>query len=390
MRPLAANRSAHARSRLEAAPTIRILEWAVLNRERQSLMQFPTFSSPHLPGTSQVARVMREVILALIPGALCAGWFFGWGVLINLVLAGTTCVLAEATVLALRGRPVKSTLADNSALLTGLLLALALPPLAPWWLPVLGGLFAIVIAKQLYGGLGYNPFNPAMVGFVVLLISFPREMSQWNAPAGLAEGHLSLRQALAWSLYGVLPQGIDFDALTQATPLDHVKTALGLGRTLTEIRGDEWSGAFAGHGWEWVNLSFLLGGLYLLFRRIIAWQIPVGLLGALFVIALLFHAGDTDTAPAPLFHLFSGATMLGAFFIATDPVSASTTPRGRLIFGAGVGVIVYVIRSWGGYPDGIAFAVLLMNMAAPTIDYYTKPRVFGQGGKQDRDRDERT
>ena len=268
---------------------------------------------------------------------------------------------------------------------------LALPPLAPWWLPVLGSLFAIVIAKQLYGGLGYNPFNPAMVGFVVLLISFPREMSQWNAPTGLAqEGHLSLGQALAWSLYGVLPQGIDFDALTQATPLDHVKTALGQGRTLTEIRGEEWSGAFAGHGWEWVNLSFLLGGLYLLLRRIIAWQIPVGLLGALFVIALLFHAGDTDTAPAPLFHLFSGATMLGAFFIATDPVSASTTPRGRLLFGAGVGVIVYVIRSWGGYPDGIAFAVLLMNMAAPTIDYYTKPRVFGQGGKQERDRDERT
>ena len=341
-------------------------------------MQFPTFSSPHLPGTNQVARVMREVMIALVPGVLCALWFFGWGVLINLVLAGATCVLAEAAVLALRGRPVAPTLADNSALLTGLLLALSLPPLAPWWIPVLGALFAIVIAKQLYGGLGYNPFNPAMVGFVILLISFPREMSQWNAPAGLADAQLSLAEALTWSLYGALPAGHDIDALTHATPLDHVKIALGLGRTLTEIHSDPLFGAFAGRGWEWVNLGFLAGGAYLLYRRVIAWQIPAGMLGALFVIALLFHAGDTDTAPAPLFHLLSGATMLGAFFIATDPVSASTTPRGRLLFGAGIGVIVYVIRSWGGYPDGVAFAVLLMNMAAPTIDHYTKPRVFGQ------------
>lgn len=346
-------------------------------------MQFPTFSSPHLPGSSQVARVMRDVMLALIPGALCALWFFGWGVLINMALAAATCVAAEGAVLALRGRPVAATLADNSALLTGLLLALCLPPLAPWWLPVLGGLFAIVIAKQLYGGLGYNPFNPAMIGFVVLLISFPREMSLWNPPAGLEGARLGFSESLAWSFLGVLPQGLDVDALTHATPLDHVKIALGLGRTLTEIHTDPLFGGLAGRGWEWVNLGYLLGGLYLIYRRVIGWQIPVGMLGALCLIALMFHAGDTDTSPSPLFHLLSGATMLGAFFIATDPVSASTTPRGRLIFGAGIGVLVYVIRSWGGYPDGVAFAVLLMNMAAPTIDHYTKPRVFGQNVNKD-------
>ncbi|MBI5462708.1 MAG: electron transport complex subunit RsxD [Gammaproteobacteria bacterium] len=345
-------------------------------------MEFPTFSSPHLPATRSVSRVMREVLLALVPGMLCAWWFFGWGIVVNLVLATLACVLAEAGMLAARGRPVAATLADTSAVLTGVLLALALPPLAPAWLPVVGAVFAIVVAKQLYGGLGYNPFNPAMIGYVVLLISFPREMTQWSAPAGLGNTQLGLLDSVAWSLYGVLPAGTALDALTLATPLDSVKTALGIGEMLSEITRAPKFGQYGGLGWEWVNFGYLLGGLYLIYRRLIDWRIPVGLLGALFTIALVFHGSDTDAYPAPLFHLFSGAAMLGAFFIATDPVTASTTPRGRLLFGAGIGLIVYVIRTWGGYPDGIAFAVLLMNMAAPTIDYYTKPRVFGQDGKR--------
>ena len=347
-------------------------------------MQFPTFSSPHLPGTSSVAHVMREVLLALLPGIVCAWWFFGWGVIINIIFATLACVFAEACMLALRGRPVAATLADSSAILTGVLLALALPPLSPAWLPVVGALFAIVVAKQLYGGLGYNPFNPAMVGYVVLLISFPREMTQWNAPTGLGGAHLGLADSLAWSLHGVLPADVTLDALTLATPLDSVKTSLGIGQMLSEITAAPKFGHFGGHGWEWINFAYLLGGLYLIYRRLIDWRIPVGMLGALFIIALLFHGSDTDSFPAPLFHLFSGAAMLGAFFIATDPVSASTTPRGRLLFGVGIGLIVYVIRTWGGYPDGVAFAVLLMNMAAPTLDYYTKPRVFGQGGGKPR------
>lgn len=345
-------------------------------------MQFPTFSSPHLPATSSVARVMREVLLALLPGVVCAWWFFGWGIVVNSVLAVLACVLAEAAVLAARGRPVGATLADTSAVLTGVLLALALPPLVPAWLPVVGALFAIVVAKQLYGGLGYNPFNPAMIGYVVLLISFPREMTQWSAPSGLDSAQLGLADTLAWNLRGVLPADITLDALTLATPLDSVKTSLGLGEMLSEIVAAPKFGAYGGHGWEWINFAYLLGGLYLIYRRLIDWRIPVGMLGALFAIALVFHGSDTDAFPAPLFHLFSGAAMLGAFFIATDPITASTTPRGRLLFGAGIGLIVYVIRTWGGYPDGVAFAVLLMNMAAPTLDHYTKPRVFGQDSKR--------
>jgi electron transport complex protein RnfD len=340
-------------------------------------MEFRTYSSPHLPGTGSVSLMMRQVLLALLPGIACAGWFFGWGILINLLLAGSTALAAEAVMLALRRRPVANSLLDGSALLTGVLLALALPPLTPWWIPVTGSLFAIVIAKQLYGGLGYNPFNPAMVGYVVLLISFPLELTLWSAPGQ----SLPLADTLALVFTGATPGNLPLDAITTATPMDTIKIRIGLNETLSEIRTSPLFGSFAGAGWEWINLAFLLGGLWLLKLRVIQWQIPTAMLGGLAASALLFYVVNPDVYPAPLFHLFSGAAMLGAFFIATDPISASTTPRGRLYYGAGIGVLTYIIRTWGGYPEGIAFAVLLMNMAAPTIDYYTRPRVFGHVDK---------
>ncbi len=336
-------------------------------------MEFPTQSSPYLPVSNDVSGLMRKVILGLIPGALCLFWFFGWGVLFNLVVATLTALLAEAGMLLLRGRPLKATLLDGSAVLTGLLLGLALPPLAPWWIPVVGTGFAIVVAKQLFGGLGYNPFNPAMVGFVVLIISFPLQMTLWSPP----DGALGFLDTLRLVFSGVLPTGSELDTLTMATPLDTAKTQLGLNYTWSEILDKPAFGHFAGYGWEWINLAYLVGGLWLWRQRAIHWQIPAGMLGGLFVVALLFYIGDSDSFGSPVFHLFSGATMLGAFFIATDPVSAATTAKGRLYYGAGIGVLTYVIRTWGGYPDGVAFAVLLMNMAAPTIDYYTQPRVFG-------------
>ena len=340
-------------------------------------MEFRTYSSPHLPGSGSVSLMMCQVLLALLPGIACAWWFFGWGILVNILLAGSTALAAEAGMLALRRRPVTDTLLDGSALLTGVLLALALPPLTPWWIPVIGSLFAIVIAKQLYGGLGYNPFNPAMIGYVVLLISFPLELTLWSAPGQ----SLPLADTLALVFAGVTPEHLPLDAITTATPMDTIKTRLGLSETLSEIHAGPLFGSFAGAGWEWINLAFLLGGLWLLQRRVIQWQIPAGMLGGLAAAALLFYVVNPDSYSSPLFHLFSGAAMLGAFFIATDPISASTTPRGRLYYGAGIGLLTYVIRTWGGYPDGVAFAVLLMNMAAPTIDYYTRPRVFGHVDK---------
>jgi electron transport complex protein RnfD len=337
-------------------------------------MEFRTWSSPHLPVNDSVAAMMRRVLLALLPGTACFFWLFGWGVLFNLLIAGVTAMVAEAVMLMLRKRAITTALLDGSALLAGILLALALPPLAPWWIPVVGSLFAIVIAKQLYGGLGYNPFNPAMVGYVVLLISFPLEMTLWPA----AGDHPDLAATFALVFTGSLPDGMSLDAVTMATPMDAVRTQLGLGELLPGLQEGPLFGLVGGAGWEWVNLCFLAGGLWMLKIRVIQWRIPVSMLAGLALVALVFHLYDPDTYASPLFHLFSGAAMLGAFFIATDPVSASTTPVGRLWYGFGIGVLTWVIRTWGGYPDGVAFAVLLMNLAAPTLDFYTRTRVFGQ------------
>ena len=221
-----------------------------------------------------------------------------------------------------------------------------------------------------------------MVGYVVLLISFPREMTLWAPPSALEAPSLGFVETLALMFANTLPAGLNLDAITMPTPLDTVKTELGQNNTLTEITADPRFGNYGGTGWEWINLWFLVGGLALLQLKIIRWQIPAAMLGSLFLISAIFYMGDSDNYASPLFHLFSGATMLAAFFIATDPVSAATTTKGRLYYGAGIGLLIYIIRTWGGYPDGIAFAVLLMNMAAPTIDYYTQPRTFGHGDEE--------
>jgi len=333
-------------------------------------------SSPFLHSSNSVSRIMRLVLLALIPGMLAHWYFFGWGLVINLGIAIPTALAGEALMLRLRHRPLMPFLSDYSAILTAVLLAIALPSLAPWWLIFIGTAFAIIIAKQLYGGLGYNPFNPAMVGYAMLLIAFPREMTTW-LPAQTHE--LAFMDNMRYSFLNVLPNGFTLDSISMATPLDTVKTRLGLNMTIHEINSQFQSlfGMLGGRGWEWVNIMFLFGGIGLIFMRVISWHIPVAVIGSLFFCALAFQLADVDTHASPIFHLFSGATMLGAFFIATDPISAATTPRGRLYYGAGIGILTYIIRSWGGYPDGFAFAVLLMNMAVPTIDYYTQPRVFG-------------
>lgn len=316
---------------------------------------------------------MRRVLYAMLPGLAAQVWFFGWGVLIHIAIASLVGLAAEALMVALRGRSPRLFLADGSALVTAWLLAAALPALSPWWVTAVGVGFAIVIAKHLYGGLGYNPFNPAMVGYVVVLISFPLEMSTWPA---VHQG-LSFADSAQVIFSGRLPPGLAADALSGATPLDTTKTQLGLGLPMTEISVSPVFGLIGGYGWEWVALAFLAGGLWLVASRVAAWQIPLGLLGSLALLSGVFYAVDPQAHASPWFHVFSFSAVYGAFFIATDPVSASTTPRGRLLFGAGVGGLTYLIRGFGGYPDGVAFAVLLMNIAAPTIDHYTQPRVFG-------------
>ncbi|MEG2588819.1 MAG: electron transport complex subunit RsxD [Citrobacter sp.] len=348
-------------------------------------MVFRIASSPYTHNQRQTSHIMLLVLIAALPGIAAQLWFFGWGTLVQIILASISAIAAEAGVLKLRKQPVVAILKDNSALLTGLLLAVSLPPLAPWWMVVLGTVFAVIIAKQLYGGLGQNPFNPAMIGYVVLLISFPVQMTSWLPPHEIAATVPGFVDALNVIFSGHTASGGDMntlrmgiDGISQATPLDTFKTSLHAGRTVEQVmQYPIYSGMLAGAGWQWVNLAWLVGGMILLWKNVIRWHIPVSFLLSLAVCAALGWFFSPETLASPQLHLLSGATMLGAFFILTDPVTASTTNRGRLIFGALAGLLVWLIRSFGGYPDGVAFAVLLANITVPLIDYYTRPRVYG-------------
>lgn len=355
---------------------------------------FANITSPHAHGGNSTSRIMLLVILATVPGIIALTYFFGWGNLINIALASFTAVVCEAFILKIRKRPISFFLKDNSALLTAVLLGIALPPFAPWWVTVVAVSFAMIFAKHLYGGLGNNPFNPAMVGYALVLISFPVQMTtSWASPFFLTPDTLVPGQALipsqvmsftdTLSVIFSSTAGIT-DGYSGATPLDTYKH-LAKNETASEIllnplfanaaSGGSASNWFAG-GWEFINIAFLIGGLALLALRIFTWHIPFSLLAALGTCSMLF-GWDGDLYVPWSLHIFTGATMLGAFFIATDPVTASTTPLGKLIYGASIGILIFVIRTWGAYPDAVAFAVLLMNFAAPLIDAYTQPRTYG-------------
>jgi len=336
-------------------------------------------AAPHTVARNSVQRVMLLVLLALAPAVLVQVVFFGPGLLVQLLLACVAALGAEAVALRMRGKPLAPYLTDGTALITAALLSLCLPPLAPWWLVVSGCAFAIGFAKHAYGGLGANPFNPAMVGYAVLLVSFPAQLGHWLPPQleTLAGVHLTFTETLSTILRGELPARVTWDAVTSATPLDAIRTGLRTGLTLEEIGSSRNLGTLGGPGHDWINLAVLAGGAWLLAARVISWHIPVAMLAGLSVPAGLMTAIDPGTYPGPVFHVTAGASMLGAFFIATDPISAATSNLGRLVYGAGIGVFTYVIRTWGGYPDGVAFAVLLMNLAVPWIDRHTVPRVYG-------------
>lgn len=312
-------------------------------------------NAPHWLGNNSVPLIMRRVIVALLPATFCTVFFFGAGVAVNLLLLALFCTILEAGALRLRSRDVPSGLADCSALVTAILMGLALPPAMSWWALLTAALFAIVFAKHVYGGLGQNPFNPAMVGYLAVLIAFPDQAALWPAPLGLEQ----------------------IDAVSAATPLDSVKMQLGQMRTMAEITAQPGFGLLAGHGWEWINLTALAGGLWLLHKQVITWHVPAAMLITLAVLYFVFYAVAPATQPSPLFGLLSGGTMLAAFFVATDPVSGAASNTGKIIFGAGTGLFCFAMRAWGAYPDGIAFAILLMNTAVPLIDRWTVPRVYG-------------
>jgi len=340
-------------------------------------------AGPYAHERTSVSRIMVLVVLALLPATLFSLWQFGWPAIFLFLITVGTCLIAEAACLRAAEKPLRPSLLDGSALLTGWLLAMSLPPWAPWWIGVLGGLIAIVVAKQVFGGIGQNLFNPAMVARVALLISFPAELTRYVAPAPLfspqAPGFVD-GLGITFGLNGP-------DMVTGATLLGQVRTELGQGHTLPDILPgiyQPWSdavGTLAGSMGETSALLLLLGGLFLLSQRVITWHIPVATIATLALAATLMNLYDPAHYPDALYHLVGGATLLAAFFIATDPVTSPISPRGQLIFGAGLGVLIYSIRTWAAYPEGVAFAILLMNTCTPLIDHYVRPRVYGRDRK---------
>jgi len=334
-------------------------------------------SSPYIHLETSVNRVMQQVIFALVPGLIVSAWILGWGVLVHCVLAVCFALAFEALMLTLRKRPLEDFMFDGSAIITGLLFALTITPFAPWWVTLSGICFAIVFVKHLYGGLGYNIFNPAMAGYVFVLICFPVELNYWptilidigNSDSGLIE-------CLKIIFIGLPHESLD--GLSGATPLSFTKSQLNGMAMLSEFSNGPLFGVLGGKGWEWIGLAFLAGGVWLMIKGIIKWQIPLTMLFILFALSLIFHGYDPERYTSSTFNIFTGGTLLAAFFIATDPVTASATPRGKIIYAAGIGLLTYIIRTWGGYPDGIAFAVLIMNAAVPFIDNVTRPDVFGK------------
>lgn len=318
-------------------------------------MSFITVTSPHQIGSQRTTWIMRQVCYATLPALAALTLSFGIGSIINVLWCIALALGLEAICLKLRNKDVVFYVKDGSALVTGLLLGLSISPLSPWWLSVIGLMFAIPIAKHLYGGLGQNPFNPAMIAYALLLVSFPVEMTRW--PTGFHD--------FSATLHSFLAQKKDIDLMTGATPLDNFKTNQQMPHNFYTCQ------------WLIINIMFALGGLYLLARKIITWHIPVSILASLSVLSMLFFMSDSQHYASPMLHLLTGATMIGAFFIATDPVSAATSNGARLLYGVGIGGLIYVIRTWGGYPDAVAFAVLLMNLAAPMLDHLYQPRTFG-------------
>jgi len=341
-------------------------------------MSIKPISGPHVIAVRRIDDIMFKVILALLP-ALAWGFFiFGWPAIYLTAVTVVASLAFEGICLKLKGVAAMPYLYDGSAILTGLLVAMTLPPWAPWWIGVVGAAIAIVLGKQVYGGLGQNPFNPAMLARVALLISFPIEMTTWANVSPFLAGPGFLE-----SLH-ITFSGLDsLDGVTGATTLGAVKTGFSSHLPLSALLHD-YSHIYAFIGWqrgslgETSSLLVLAGGLWLMRQGIIKWQAPFALLFTVALLAGLFHWLDGEHYLDAWVHLKSGALMLLAFFIATDYVTTPNTPLGQVIFGAGCGALIWVIRTWGSYPEGAAFAILLMNAATPLIDHYIRPRIYGR------------
>ncbi len=311
--------------------------------------------SPHFHGGESTRRVMWMVVLALVPALGASLYFFGWKALQLELTAVAAAVLTEALIQKLRGRPV--TITDGSAVITGLLLAFNLPVGVPWWLAAVGAVFAIAVAKQAFGGLGHNIFNPALAGRVFVMHSWLTKMTTWSPPR--------------------TPLYSGVDALTYATPLGAAKEAVIQWLPAKDCVWNMFLGNIGGCIGETSALALLLGGIFLLWRGYIRWQTPVAFIGTVALLTWILPPKAGVLAISPICHVLGGGLFLGAFFMATDMVTTPVTARGMLIFGLGCGLLVSVIRLYGGFPEGVCYSILIMNAFTPLIDKFTRPKVFG-------------
>ena len=321
--------------------------------------------SPHIHGEFSTKRLMLDVIIALAPAMLVSFYFFGIGAIIVVCVSIISCLIFEYLIqkYLLKTAP---TVNDLSAVVTGLLLAFNLPSNLPVWLVVVGSLVAIGVGKMTFGGLGNNPFNPALVGRVFLLIARPVEMTSWPVPSAFS---------------------MSLDATTGATPLSIIKEGLSNGLTIDQIKDSQdyafsyletLFGQIGGSLGEVSAIALLLGFAYLLFRKVISWHIPVSIFAAVIMLSGILHLANPDKFIDPVFHLLTGGMILGAVYMATDYVTSPMTKKGMLIYGIGIGLITILIRTFGSYPEGMSFAILFMNALVPLINKYMKPKLFGK------------
>lgn len=303
-------------------------------------------SSPHIRSDETVSKIMLDVIIALIPAFIASIYYFGLASVKITLLSILSAVITEVVCQKIMKRPV--TIRDLSAVVTGILLAFNLPATVPWWIPIIGSAFAIVIGKQVFGGIGHNFINPALAGRAMLAVSWPKLMTSWINPAGV-------------------------DAVSTATPLAIMKETTANLPPLSDL----FLGRIPGCLGETSAILLIIGGIYLIYRGVITWRIPAAYIGTVAVISLITEGSLIGMS----YHLFAGGLMLGAFYMATDYSSSPVTPKGKIVYGIGAGLITMLIRKVGALPEGVSYSILLMNVAAPLIDKYTSPKLFGGAKK---------
>lgn len=322
--------------------------------------------SPHVHSGESVRKLMFGVVLALVPAFAVSIFMYGMGAIVVTLLSVVSCVLFEYLIQKFILKTA-TRITDGSAIVTGILLAFNLPSNLPWWIIIIGALVAIGIGKMTFGGLGNNPFNPALVGRVFLLISFPVQMTTYPVPAGISTPYIS-----------------HADGFTGPTPLGLLKEGLKQGTSVMDLMKelpsylDLFIGKLGGSMGEIAGAALVLGLIYLLVRKIITWHIPVSILLTVAVFTGILHLADPQAYADPLFHLLTGGLLLGAIFMATDYVTSPMTPPGMLIYGFGIGLITVIIRVFGAYPEGVSFAILIMNGFVPLLNRYIKPKRFGE------------